>query len=150
MIIKHLLILILFLICCSETNHNQRSSSPKSQSAYNRQSSPPQKLSSIDKENLKKEIIEELRQEFKSEPKKKEASYYHAVRRYLMTRDIYQVMRELGHTKVTTTQIYADFEDTVDIEKEFPSIKKPSNVPIFSKEDTLLEDTSDIASLYVY
>ena len=68
-----------------------------------------------------------------------------AVRRYLMTRDIYQVMRELGHTKVTTTQIYADFEDTVDIEKEFPSIKKPSNVPIFSKEDTLLEDTSDIS-----
>ena len=31
-------------------------------------------------------------------------------------------MRELGHTKVTTTQIYADFEDTVDIKKEFPSI----------------------------
>ena len=28
-----------------------------------------------------------------------------AVRRYLMTRDIYQVMKELGHTKVTTTQI---------------------------------------------
>ena len=58
-------------------------------------------------------------------------------------------MRELGHTKVTTTQIYADFEDTVDIEKEFPSITKPSNVPIFSKEDTLLEDTSDIGPLYV-
>ncbi len=66
-----------------------------------------------------------------------------------MTRDIYQVMRELEHTKVTTTQIYADFEDTVDIEKEFPSITKPSNVPIFSKEDILLEDTSDIGSLYV-
>ena len=33
-----------------------------------------------------------------------------AVRSYLMTRDIYQVMKELGHTKVTTTQIYADFE----------------------------------------
>ena len=78
MIIKHLLILILFLTCCSENNHNQQSSPPKSQSAYNRQSSPPQKLSSIDKENLKKEIIEELRQEFKSEPKKKDASYYHA------------------------------------------------------------------------
>ena len=27
-----------------------------------------------------------------------------------------------GHTKVTTNQMYADFEDTVDIEKEFPSI----------------------------
>ena len=46
-----------------------------------------------------------------------------AVRRYLITQDIYQVMRELGHTKVTTTQIYADFEDTVDIAKEFPSIR---------------------------
>ena len=77
MIIKHLLILILSLTCCSENNHNQHASTPKSQSAYNRQSSPPQKLSSIDKENLKKEIIEELRQEFNSEPKKKDASYYH-------------------------------------------------------------------------
>ena len=48
-----------------------------------------------------------------------------------MTRDIYQVMRELGHTKVTTTQMYADFEDTVDIEKEFPSITKPSIMPFF-------------------
>ena len=72
-----------------------------------------------------------------------------AVRRYLMTRDIYQVMRELGHTKVTTTQMYADFEDTVDIDKEFPSITKPSNEPIFGKEDTILEDTNKIGRLYV-
>ena len=56
-----------------------------------------------------------------------------AVRRYLMTRDIYQVMRELGHTKVTTTQMYADFEDTVDIEKEFPSIVNTSNEPNLAK-----------------
>ena len=66
-----------------------------------------------------------------------------------MTRDIYQVMRELGHTKVTTTQIYADFEDTVDIAKEFPSITKPSNEPIFSKWDTDLWDTSKERSPYV-
>jgi integrase len=39
-----------------------------------------------------------------------------AVRRYLMTRDIYQAMKELGHAKVTTTQMYAEFEDTIDIE----------------------------------
>ena len=45
--------------------------------------------------------------------------------------------------------IYSNFEDTVDVEKEFPSITKPSNVPIFSKEDTLLENTSYIGSLYV-
>ncbi len=66
-----------------------------------------------------------------------------------MTRDIYQVMRELGHTKVTTTQIYADFEDTVDIEKEFPSITKPSNKPIFGKWDTDLWDTRKERSPYV-
>ena len=45
--------------------------------------------------------------------------------------------------------MYADFEDTFDIEKEFPLITKPSNVPIFSKEDRLLEDTSDICSFYI-
>ena len=67
-----------------------------------------------------------------------------AVRRYLMTRDIYQVMRELGHTKVTTTQMYADFEDTVDIEKEFPSIVNTTNEPIFGKEDTKTEDTNAV------
>ena len=72
-----------------------------------------------------------------------------AVRRYLMTRDIYQVMRELGHTKVTTTQMYADFEDTVDIEKEFPSITKPSNEPIFGNLDTESLDTIKVGSLYV-
>tara|TARA_B100001250_G_scaffold374926_1_gene362114 strand:- start:70 stop:1200 length:1131 start_codon:yes stop_codon:yes gene_type:complete len=72
-----------------------------------------------------------------------------AVRRYLMTRDIYQVMRELGHTKVTTTQMYADFEDTVDIEKEFPSIVNTSNEPIFGKVDTNLVDTNKVGRLYV-
>ena len=36
-------------------------------------------------------------------------------------------MREPGHTKVATTQMYVDFEDTVDIEKEFPSIVSTSN-----------------------
>ena len=38
-------------------------------------------------------------------------------------------------------QICVDFEDTIDIEKEFPSITKPSNMPIFGKEDTIMEDT---------
>ena len=32
---------------------------------------------------------------------------------YLVEKDIYQVMRELGHAKVSTTQTYADFEDPV-------------------------------------
>ena len=72
-----------------------------------------------------------------------------AVRRYLMTRDIYQVMRELGHTKVTTTQIYADFEDTIDIEKEFPSIIDTSNKPFFGKRYTDSRYTNKVDSLYV-
>ncbi len=55
-------------------------------------------------------------------------------------------MRELGHTKVTTTQIYADFEDTVDIAKEFPSITKPSNEPIFGIKDTIMKDTNAVYS----
>ena len=45
--------------------------------------------------------------------------------------------------------MYADFEDTVDIEKEFPSIIKPSNEPIFGKVDTDLVDTHKVDSLYV-
>ena len=72
-----------------------------------------------------------------------------AVRRYLMKRDIYQVMRELGHTKVTTTQIYADFEDTIDIEKEFPSIIDTSNKPFFGKRYTDLRYTNKVDSLHV-
>ena len=66
-----------------------------------------------------------------------------------MTRDIYQVMRELGHTRVTTTQMYADFEDTVDIEKEFPSIVNTSNEPIFGIKDTIMKDTTKVGNLYV-
>ena len=58
-----------------------------------------------------------------------------------MTRDIYQVMRELGRSEVTTTQMYADFEDTVDIEKEFPSIVSTSNERKIGKWDTKLWDT---------
>ena len=65
-----------------------------------------------------------------------------------MTRDIYHVMRELGHTIVTTTQMYAYFEDTVDIEKKFHSITKPSNESKFGKIDTDSMDTNKLLSLY--
>ena len=51
-------------------------------------------------------------------------------------------MRELGYTKVTTTQMYADFEDTVDIDKEFPSIVNTSIEPIFDKEYTKIKGTN--------
>ena len=70
-----------------------------------------------------------------------------AVRRYLMTRDIYQVMRELGHTKATTTQMYADFEDTIDIKKEFPSIVNTSNEPKIGNGYTDLGYTNKVGSL---
>ena len=63
-----------------------------------------------------------------------------------MTRDIYQVMKELGHTKVTTTQIYTEFEDTIDIEQEFPSIVNAPNQLIFGKMDTDLMDTNGVYS----
>ena len=68
-----------------------------------------------------------------------------AVRRYLMTRDIYQVMKELGHTKVTTTQIYADFEMSR-LEYDFPSIVYAPNQSIFGKWDTDSWDTKAVYS----
>ena len=71
-----------------------------------------------------------------------------AVRRYLMTRDIYQVMKELGHTKVTTTQIYADFEMNR-LEYDFPSISYTPNQPIFGKWDTDSWDTKHSNGAYV-
>jgi site-specific recombinase XerC len=43
------------------------------------------------------------------------------VRRYLKTRDIYQVMKEMGHSKVTTTQIYSKF-NTRRLEADFPTL----------------------------
>ena len=60
-----------------------------------------------------------------------------------------QVMKELGHAKVTTTQMYAEFEDTIDIEKEFPSIVDTSNKLIFGKWDTDSWDTDSRANAYV-
>ena len=71
-----------------------------------------------------------------------------AVRRYLMTRDIYQVMKEMGHSKVTTTQIYAEFELSR-LEYDFPTIAYAPNQRIFGKEDTILEDTNNHIGLFV-
>ena len=58
-------------------------------------------------------------------------------------------MREPGHTKVATTQMYADFEDTVDIEKEFPSIVSTSNERKIGKWDAELWDTNRVGASYV-
>ena len=68
-----------------------------------------------------------------------------AVRRYLMTRDIYQVMKEMGHTKVTTTQIYADFQISR-LEFDFPSIVYAPNQAVFGNGDTKLWDTNRVYS----
>ena len=46
-----------------------------------------------------------------------------AVRRYLQTRDIYRVKQELGHSSVTTTEIYAKFS-LRRLEMDFPSLMK--------------------------
>ena len=58
-----------------------------------------------------------------------------------MTIDIYQVLKKLVNTKGTAAQMYAGFEDIVDIEKQFPSIINTPNEHIFGKEDTIMEDT---------
>ncbi len=54
-----------------------------------------------------------------------------AVRRYLQTRDIYLVKQELGHSSVTTTEIYAQFS-LRRLEMDFPSLlesPKMSEIP---------------------
>ncbi|SVA40236.1 uncharacterized protein METZ01_LOCUS93090, partial [marine metagenome] len=55
---------------------------------------------------------------------------------------------ELGHTKVTTTQIYADFEMNR-LEYDFPSISYTPNQPIFGKWDTDSWDTKHSNGAYV-
>ena len=49
-----------------------------------------------------------------------------AVRRYLQTRDIYLVKQEMGHSSVTTTEIYAKFS-LRRLEMDFPSLVKSNN-----------------------
>jgi len=49
-----------------------------------------------------------------------------AVRRYLQTRDIYLVKQEMGHSSVTTTEIYAKFS-LRRLEMHFPSLVKSNN-----------------------
>ena len=46
-----------------------------------------------------------------------------AVRRYLQTRDIYQVKQELGHSSVVTTEIYTKFS-LRRLKDDFPSLVK--------------------------
>jgi len=64
-----------------------------------------------------------------------------AVRRYMITRDIYQVMKEMGHSKVTTTQVYSTF-NIRRLEVDFPELSKSYHKTLkLSKVDTLMVDT---------
>jgi len=49
-----------------------------------------------------------------------------AVRRYLQTRDIYLVKKEMGHASVTTTEVYAEFS-LRKLAEDFPSITDAQN-----------------------
>jgi len=57
-----------------------------------------------------------------------------------MTRDIYQVMKEMGHAKVSMTEKYARFEIN-ELSYDFPTLIEVSNKPKFDAMDTILLDT---------
>ena len=70
------------------------------------------------------------------------------VRRYLETRDIYQVMKEMGHAKVSMTEKYADFEIS-ELRHDFPTLLNEPKRSIFGKWDTDIRDTDKGLGAYV-
>ncbi len=73
----------------------------------------------------------------------------YAVRRYLEVRDIYQVAKELGHSSVTTTEIYAKF-NLSRLAQDFPSFVTKYKKGVFEAKygirDTDIRDTLHINS----
>ena len=61
-------------------------------------------------------------------------------RRYLMTRNIYQVMKEMGHAKVRMTEKYSDFEVT-ELRHDLPTLLNMPKVSKFGNGHTILGDT---------
>tara|TARA_B100002052_G_scaffold245543_1_gene231357 strand:- start:57 stop:1184 length:1128 start_codon:yes stop_codon:yes gene_type:complete len=82
------------------------------------------------KSNLSKTFLKALREIDGEETKFHFHCLRHtfAVRRYLQTRDIYQVKQEMGHSSVTTTEIYAKFS-LRRLEMDFPSLTKKGKKP---------------------
>ena len=65
-----------------------------------------------------------------------------AVMKYLETRDIYLVSKELGHSSVKVTEKYANFTNFELLKQDFPSISSGKNTDsILTLGDTLLGDT---------
>jgi len=60
-----------------------------------------------------------------------------AVRRYLETKDLYRVCKELGHTSILTTEIYAKFSFER-LDQDFPTLSKVSKIRVL---DTQKVDT---------
>lgn len=68
------------------------------------------------------------------------------VRRYLQIRDIYQVMKEMNHCKVTTTQIYTKFNKRR-LEFDFPALANSYQKQAkMGKVDTEMVDTKVVYS----
>ncbi len=74
-----------------------------------------------------------------------------AVMRYLETRDIYQVSKELGHTSVKVTEKYARFR-LRRLEQDFPSLAHGygSNMLENGIPDTQNRDTAIKSKIFVY
>jgi len=66
-----------------------------------------------------------------------------ALMRYLETRDIYQVSKELGHSSVKVTEKYLTHQLSM-LEADFPSLARDYNTRKQAKNDvrdTLIRDT---------
>jgi len=72
-----------------------------------------------------------------------------AVRRYLQTRDIYQVAKQLGHSSVATTEIYMRFSFKR-LEQDFPDLVEGYHMvncdPKKKTADIILTDISNSES----